>query len=167
MICRCTPGNTENGPGRAMVATLRRQAKWSMPAPGGQQANSCVLPAPFFQGWPGVVAKSKNAIRGCLVDQCGLPASLPARSQSSRAGGGMEGVRPMAGARRGGVMGGGSWGGWGGRVLIGVGRRGGGGEGARGRGPGGGGEWAGVVGGGGETGFSSCCAVGAGRTGHR
>src|SRR6218665_1320589 len=118
MICRCTPGNTENGPGRAMVATLRRQAKWSMPAPGGQQANSCVLPAPFFQGWPGVVAKSKNAIMGCLVDQCGLPASLPARSPSSRAGGGVEGGRPMAGGRGGGVVGGGFLGGGGERFLI-------------------------------------------------
>ena len=62
MICRSTPAKAENGPGWSMVATLMRQPKASMPAPGGQQAISRVLPPPFFQGLAAIWFRSKRCI---------------------------------------------------------------------------------------------------------
>ena len=59
-IARSTPGKLENGPAVAMVAMLTRQSNASMPAPGGWQTISMVLPPPFFHGVAGRLAMSKN-----------------------------------------------------------------------------------------------------------
>src|SRR5260370_18095661 len=47
---RSMPGNSENGPSAATLATLMRQANVSSEAPDGSIAISVVEPPPFFQG---------------------------------------------------------------------------------------------------------------------
>ena len=47
---RSTPGKAENGASCATSATLTRQSKSAMLAPGGCNAISRVKPAPFFHG---------------------------------------------------------------------------------------------------------------------
>ncbi len=58
-MTRSTPAKRENGPLCAIVATLTRQSKCSMSAPGGQQTSSRVAPPPFFHGVAGTWPRSR------------------------------------------------------------------------------------------------------------